>query len=262
MFVYETDTRFYIGARAQLIDDEGTTLKAWAEKHVRKDPDIGWILGNFVEADNANGNGHIFPIAELEEYGVHTPHMKPLNMLHHPNYIVGAFAGAELLYPEGSGPGVAADASAVGSERPVMEALSAMWRKVFPDEHRIVQKAHNDGALFYSMECLPPTMTCPSCTNTYKFVGLQDESYCAHLNASRISPKILHKPHFEAGALIIPPVQPGWSRADITQLSKLIEENVDQAEKLHAGLETEAEGLGPKEWETMMLMIMLEAAKD
>lgn len=251
---YASDTGFWIGCRARLIEDDDTNLKAWAEKHVRKDPDIGWILGNFVEADNANGNGHIFPLKDLAEYSVNTVAGKPLNMLHHQRYIVGAFAGGEMVTP----PPMAADMS---TSNPTMEALSGMWRQIYREEYDIVARAHKEGTLFYSMEAWPTGgITCPDCTNTYEFKGLQHDSYCAHLNASRVSPKVLNQARFEAGAVIIPPVQPGWSNASVSELSALVQQHEEEAEKLYAGIETEFAHLDAAEWEQMMFAVMLEAA--
>lgn len=241
---------------------EDQRLKAWAEQHVRQDPDIGWILGNFVEADNYNSNGHFFPLADLESGGTDSVHMKPLNMLHHERYIVGAYSGGKLIYPtEGTyaKADLAADLTAEGIERPTMEALSAMWRKFFPDEYQLVMKAHKEGTLFYSMEAHPESLLCPECTNTYPFAGIQHESYCAHLNASRISKKHLNKPRFNAGAIIIPPVQPGWSQAQIRELAEKIAQDPDGAERLYSHFETEAPHLSSATWEQMMEMVLLAA---
>lgn len=251
--------RIHAVGRAQLLD-EGTAddrLKAWAEHHVRSDKDIGWVLGNYVEADRANSNGHIFPLADLESYGCDTVGMKPLNMLHHERYIVGAFAAGKMLYPDAAEVAAAADVET--APHPRMEALSAMWKSFFPDEHSLVQRAHKEGSLFYSMECQPETMTCPECTNTYPFQGLTHESYCGHLNASRISAKVLNKMHFHAGALIVPPVQPGWSKADISTLAEKIANDPAGAESLYSAFEGQAPHLDSKAWEHLMGMVMLAA---
>jgi hypothetical protein len=112
------------------------------------------------------------------------------------------------------------------------------------------------------MECLPPDISCPDCSGRYKFMGLQHETYCEHLNASRISAKILHRAHFEAGALIIPPVQPGWSRADITQLSQILQKHDEEAEALYASISEEAPHLDADTWETLMGEVILLHARD
>lgn len=251
-------TGIFTVARAHLIEDsDDTRLKAWAEHHVRKDPDIGWILGNFVEADNYNSNGHLFPRAELETYGIHTIASKSLNMIHHERYIVGAFAAANMLYPDEQ---TVATAAAKGEVvNPHVEALSGMWRRLFPDEYALVQRAHKEGTLFYSMESTPQTLTCPDCDGVYAFKGLTHDSYCGHLNASRVSKKRLDMAHFNAGALIIPPVQPGWSRADIKTLAEHVAEDPEGSAALYAQFEGAAPHLTPSAWETLMGMVILQA---
>lgn len=245
-------------ARAYLLEDSDR-LKAWAEQHVRSDLDIGWILGNFVEADNYNSNGHWFPLADLEAGGTSTIAGKPLNMLHHERYIVGAYAAGKMLYPT-AGDYAKADAdTAEGIERPTVEALAGMWRRFFPEEYSLVQKAHKEGSLFYSMEAHPESLTCPDCTNTYPFMGIVHDSYCGHLNASRISKKRLNKPHFNAGAIIIPPVQPGWSQAQIRELAEKMSADPETVERLYSSFEAQAPHLDATVWEQMMLMVISQA---
>jgi hypothetical protein len=250
---YQSESgRIWLGGRARLLDDGETGLKAWAEKHVRRDHNIKWMLGNYVEADRANSNGHIFPLADLTGYGVATIPNKPLNMLHHGRYIIGSMVAAEMVDP----------APAAGGDlggHPVVEVLSGMWAEIFPDEAAIVQKAHHEGSLFYSMECWPDSVTCPvdGCGSNAPWKGFKSDQYCAHMNASRVSQKILNKPHFHAGAAIVPPVLPGWRNASIGDVSALLKENADKAELLYAGLVEEAPDLGPREWERMMAEIML-----
>lgn len=258
MISYQSDSgRVWVGGRARVLDEGGSGVKAWAEKHVRRDPDLKWMLGNYVEADNANSNGHIFPLADLTDYGVATIANKPLNMLHHGRYIIGSLVAAEMIAPT---PQANNDAGSIASlaPHPVVEVLSGMWPGFFPDEAALVTRAHQEGSLFYSMECLPTTVTCPieGCATTAAWEGFQSEQYCDHMNASRISAKRLNRPHFNAGAAIIPPVQPGWSHADITDLSALLKQHAEKAEALYADVETETPHLGPTEWERIMVEIV------
>lgn len=249
----ERADRFLLGARAHILDD--TKEMAWAERHVRHDPNIKWILGNFVEADNPNENGHIFPLEDLKLAQQTIPN-KPLNMLHHGNYIVGAYVAAEMLWPE---TGEVVTEAVEG--HPYIEALSAFWRHQFPEEYELVQKAHDSGGLFYSMEAIPETLTCPKDDCSAKevaYVGRQSDTYCAHMNAPR-GKKILNKPHFGAGALIVPPAKPGWKRADINELSSLLNTNADAAEAIYAHAQSEFPHLDPSGWETLMGLVMLQA---
>ncbi|HEX7277088.1 MAG TPA: hypothetical protein VF244_06905, partial [Acidimicrobiales bacterium] len=115
------DRRIWIGAQARLVD-QSTSLHAWAERRVRSDPDLKWVLGNFVEADNPNSNGHLFPLPGLQA-AIHTIRDKPLNMLHQANMVVGHYADAEF-----------ADLPLEAAETPgttIIEALAAFYHEVF-----------------------------------------------------------------------------------------------------------------------------------
>lgn len=252
--IVERDHSFLVGARASIID-ANDRLQAWAERHVRKDADIKWILGNFIQTDAANDNGHIFPLEDVKQTQASILN-KPLNMLHHGNYVVGCFAGAELIEP---GSEAAHEDGSTGT----VEALAAFWRSFFPEEYQLVEAAHNEGALYYSMECVPTSITCPltDCNLTAAYMGRQHESYCEHMNALR-GPKRLNMPHFNAGALIIPPVRPGWKGADVKELSVLMNRNADLAEQLYAGLEHTMPNLKPDQWEAMMAELLAEAETD
>jgi len=241
--------RVWVGGRAALLDDGSTGLKAWAEKHVRRDHDIKWMLGNFVEADRPNNNGHIFPLADLTDYGVATIPNKPLNMLHHARYVVGSMVAAEMV------DGVP---QADGEQHPVVEVLSGLWANIFREEASLINKAHQEGSLYYSMECLPGKVACPEagCGVTAAWEGFESPNYCAHMNASRVSKKMLHQPHFGAGAAIVPPVLPGWSNADIKDIQSMLKEHAEKAEALYADLQDDAPHLGPKEWERLMKEII------
>lgn len=238
------ERRIRIAAQARLVDSS-TSLQAWAERRVRADPDIKWVLGNFVEADNPNSNGHLFPLPGLQA-AIHTIRDKPLNMLHQANMVVGHYADAEF-----------ADLPLEASEAPsttIIESLAAFYHEVFPTEYLAVQKAHDDGSLFFSMECRSDTVSCPEdhdgCGQTFAFMGRRHPSYCEHLNDN--TPIRVDNPHFQAGAIIIPPVRPGWRRADITQIEAWLREHDAEAEALYAGLHAESPDLPDVTLEALM----------
>lgn len=250
MLIVETDLGFVLGGRAFLLDADNE--RAWAEPHLRVDPDISYLLGNYVEADNANDNGHIFPLEDLEA-NRHSLIHKPLNMLHHSRYVVGSFVAQELIVP---------DDPQAASQFPVMEALAAFWRHNFPDEYQLVRKAHAEGTLFFSMEAVPEEVGCPEpdCGLVTKYVGPKDPSWCAHMSAPGGRKRLL-SPRFNAGAIIVPPVRPGWKRADISQLSQLLKESGDVPQQVHDQLADEFDHLNPTAWEWMMTQL-LEQARD
>lgn len=252
MIVAPTTRGFVVGASAALLDD-GEMVRAWAERHVRKDPDLRWILGNYVEADQANSNGHIFPLDELIA-AQHTIPGKPLNMLHREHYIIGYFAGAELLDRAGA----KFEAADSGQANPYIEALAALWHTRFPEEFFQIQRAHKDGELFFSMEAIPETVSCPTCEHEAVFAGLESDTYCAHMQGAT-GPKVLRKPTFNGGAIIIPPVRPGWHHADVKAISKAHSD--EHMETLVAAFAAEAPHLNAAQWEWMMAQVLSFSAR-
>lgn len=263
MIVTPTDHSVTFTVGAALLDEggPGTPLKAWAERYVRADRDLRWVLGNYVEADNANDNGHIFPRSDLATAQV-TLAGKPLNMMHREHYIVGYFAGSQLMTEDGIEvkPGDAGNGSFESyGKRPYLEALAGMWHGRFPEEFFQIRKAHSEGSLFFSMEAIPESVSCPTCEHASPFAGLVSESYCSHMNGAT-GPKRLHNPTFNGGAIIIPPVRPGWQKADIKEISKLAGDPT--AESVYAGFAAAAPHLEPAEWESLMVGVLKLAARD
>jgi hypothetical protein len=258
MIIVPTDRSIMVGALATLVD-EGDNLKAWAEHHIRTDPDLRWVLGNYVEADNANDNGHIFPRKDLLAAQA-TLAGKPLNMMHREHYIVGCFAGAQLHTTEGAVIASAEDDEdlSIWGERPYVEALAGMWHNRFPEEFFQIKKAHAEGALFYSMEAIPESVSCPTCEMATAFAGISSNSYCEHMNGST-GPKRLHNPTFNGGAIIIPPVRPGWQRADVKEISRLMDPDI--TESVYAQAANEAPHLDPVMWESIMEQLVKAAVQ-
>lgn len=248
--IVEGKNSVQLAGQAWVVED-GREL-AWAERHVGHNPAHKYVLGKYVEAETANDNGHIFDTKELETAQASIAH-SPLNLLHHPQYIVGAFIASEMVYPIQANAGVEKPANAV------VEALAAFWRYYFPEEYKEVERAHGMGSLFYSMEAIPVSVTCAAvCQQTYPYLGRQSDTYCAHLNAPAAARR-LNQPHFMGGALIIPPTRPGWKGADITELSALISADEGHAEALYEGFRADAPHLSATTWEEMMLTVLLAA---
>lgn len=245
--IVEGKTSVVLAGQAWVVE-EGREM-AWAERHVGHNSAHKYVLGRYVQAETANDNGHIFDTKELETAQSTIAH-SPLNLLHHPQYIVGAFIASEMVYP------VAASAGMETPAHPIVEALSVFWRYYFPEEYKEVEKAHGNGSLFYSMEAIPVSVTCAAvCQQTYPYMGRQSDTYCDHLNGPG-AVKRLNQPHFMGGALIIPPTRPGWKGADITELSSLIEGAGPAAEQIYQGLKADAPHLEPAAWEEMMLQVL------
>lgn len=247
--VIEGPRSVFLTDRAILLDDAHDV--AWAEKYIQPNPMYKWVLGKFVEADNANSNHQYWSYDNLRFAKPSITHA-PMNLLHQQHHIVGAFVGTDFIHPTDEA------SQAVNS---YIEALGVFWKYYFPDELKVVEAAYSEGSLFYSMECLSKSVTCGGdngCGSEFAYMGPTHESYCAHING-RTSNKEFNEPHFLGGALIIPPVKPGWSNANVKDLSDLTKEYMTQQEMAYEGIKQEYSDLNPVAWEQLMNILMAHA---
>lgn len=256
MITVEGNSRFYMAGMASIVEEDREV--AWAQPHITRQADLKWILGNFVQAETPNSNGHIVTTADLEEAMKTIPH-KPLNINHAPGRRVGTYTAAEMVYPTGE--------NAAGEpEPPIVEALAAFWHYYEPEIYPAIQMAHQEGQLFFSMETVPQSITCKGkgefagCDKTYEYAGRQSPTYCDHLNEAA-SRKVLHKPHYTAGALIVPPVRPGWKHADVKEITSLIEADVAQAERVYAEVASAVPHEDSHTWERIMTHLLAIGSK-
>lgn len=230
-----SSSRIYMGARAVLVDGpDHVTASEWATGHMVKNPAYSWILGKFVEADVPNLNKHVISMGGLQ-MGQPSILYAPMNINHHIHRVVGCFSGAELLYPT-----VQAGEDVVVN--PYIETVGALWRYYYKDEYYMVKAAHDDGKLFYSMECVPrafSTVGGVDDSKEYPFVGLQSPTYPKELNEKMV-PALCVDPHFVGGALVIPPEKPAWSDAEITHMSSFFRDNSEVAERAFESVHNEA----------------------
>lgn len=251
----EGEKSFIIGAQAHLIEDDREVANSWAKQYITPNPALRWILGKYVEADRANNNKQYWTLGDLRMAQPTVAHA-PLNVLHRPRHIVGAFTNTEMIYPT-----QAEEAAGDDVPRPYIEALAAFWKYYFPEELAVVEMAHNQGALFFSMECVSETVTCAGdggCGQEFAFEGPRSPSYCEHLNR-RSSVVQLNKPHFLAGALIVPPAAPGWSGASVKEIAEIYKGQDDLLHGIYEQLKAETSHLSPAEWEAMMLQLVQQA---
>lgn len=244
----ETNTGFLYAGTARLYDPTAHD-QAWAERSVLFNPALKYVLGNYVEADRANFNNQYWSLADLQ-----TAHQSikngPLNIGHRRHSIVGHYMDTELLYPT--------DAAAGDESHPYVEALACFYEYYFPDEYKLVERAYASGQLFFSMECIAKSVTCSGdsgCGIEYEYAGAKSETYCAHINDGA-SVKQLNQPHFLGGALIIPPDKPGWGGAGVNELSALVQDSLEDAERVYEFAKAETPHLEVSQWEQMMAMIL------
>jgi|688.fasta_scaffold548298_2 hypothetical protein len=245
----ENSNSFYFTGPVELINAERDMAAHWASEFINQNPAFKWIIGKYVEADNANSNGQYW---SLEDLKMSKPSIEyaPMNMGHRQNHIVGTYVASEMMYP------VEQEMNAY------IETASVLWKYYFPDELAMVQKAYDIGALHQSMECIAESVTCAGpmgCGETFKYGGPMSSEYCEHIK-SRESYRQLNNPHFLAGGLILPPDRPGWKNASIDEVAAFSDEELD---RVYKQVSEGSPHLDPKQWEALMFeIIAFTAEKD
>jgi hypothetical protein len=246
---------YYFATQAVLLDDTRDVASSWASKHIVANEAIKWIVAKYVEADNANYNGQMWKLQDLQLKKPTIVH-SPMNINHAAHHIVGTFPAAEMMYPTGVGD------QAQQQLNPYVEVLGAIWQFYFPEEMAAVEAAFKEGSLYTSMECVSHSVTCAAsdgCGKTFDYKGPISESYCEHLQKPG-GVRQLNDPHFLAGALIIPPARPGWGGASVDEISALIEANLAQAERLYDEISRQSPHLDSKAWENLMIDLLHRAS--
>lgn len=168
------------------------------------------LSGKFVEAEKANRNGAFWSAGDLE-FGVSSVAGGPLNWLHEERKVIGALTSARTVTRE-----VAAESGA----NPHIVADAVMWRWLYPQETRVVERASEERKLWYSMECISPEVECAGdygCGTKVPYLDAlrRTEQACVHMR-ERSAVRRFVNPIFQGGAIIVPPVVPGWASADLT----------------------------------------------
>lgn len=242
---------------AASVADESWTVE-------ESNPFIQWIAGDFVEADNANSNTQFWTAGDLE-LAEYTIRYSPLNMVHKFRQPIGFYAATKTvkLDREEAGLTLVKPEEKAGSMK--IQALSGLWTHIFPFEAAQAEAADAEGLLFYSMECRGTHLTCGTdeakglqgCGKTFEY--MQIDTHCEHL-LERSSVRHIVKPTFRGGALIVPPVKPGWKNASASILQDSVmqeaamyaEQNEAQYNALVAGgAELTASG-----WEQLMAQLV------
>jgi hypothetical protein len=227
-------------------------------------PMIQWIAGDFVEADNPNQNTQFWTAGDLE-LAEYTIRYAPLNMVHKFRQPIGFYAATKNVKLERD----AADLKLVKTEEAQgtmkIQALSGLWTHIFPFEAAQAEAADEQGLLFYSMECRGSHLTCGTdesrelqgCGKTFDY--MQIDTHCEHL-LERSSVRHIVNPVFRGGALIVPPVRPGWKNASASILTDAVMQEAaafaEANELQFKALEAAGTGLTASGWEHLMAQIV------
>lgn len=227
-------------------------------------PFVQWIAGDFVEADNANSNTQYWTAGDLE-LAEYTIRYAPLNMVHKFRTPIGFFAATKnvKLDREEAGLKLVKPEEKAGSMK--IQALSGLWTHIFPFEAAQAEAADEAGLLFYSMECRGTHLTCGTdesknligCGKTFDY--MQVDTHCEHL-LERSSVRHIVNPTFRGGALIVPPVRPGWKNASASVLTSAVMQEAasyaEQNEEQFKVLNQAGAGLTASAWEQLMAQVV------
>lgn len=206
----ELNGKSYFTTKAQIVSDPEQLEREYAfeMKGERLNPNFLWISGRYVQGEKANRNGQFWTTQDLKgsEYSIK---YTPLNVLHEWDRPVGVFIETKLVHREA--------ASSSEEVLPEIQALSALWSHLYPEIADAVRSAHAQGKLWYSMECIGEAKQCLTCDKTFDWAASR---FCDHLENSVQAPRRLINPIFQGGALIFPPVRPGWADADIEEVAR------------------------------------------
>lgn len=197
--------------RAFVVEAKGRTVITTPVREVAMNNDtFTYISGRFVQADAANANGAYWTSEDLQ-LGAGTVAGGPLNWLHDENTIIGSLLDGTFVSRE------AAAAGDVGNH---ITSTAAIWRFLHPEKARVIAEAAGDGRAFYSMECISRAVMCldtpgrPGCGETFGYGDYDAGRVCSHMR-ERSSVRRFVDPIFQGGAAIVPPIRPGWSKANV-----------------------------------------------
>jgi hypothetical protein len=232
----------------------------------KSSPFIQWIAGDFVEGDKPNSNTQFWTAGDLE-LAEYTIKYTPLNMVHRFRTPIGFFAETNVVKlqralkvaPEGDDTNAAKE-QAAGTGSMKIQALSGLWTHIFPFEAAQVEAADAEGLLYFSMECRGTHLVCAGENGCgEKFDYMATASHCEHLQ-ERSSIRHIVNPTFRGGALIVPPVRPGWKHAHASVVSDVVMQEAaafaEQNESQYTALVAGGVDLTASGWEQLMGLVM------
>lgn len=249
--IFLTQQASVIHAVDEVAEDYAAAVDDWEVG--KSSPFVKWISGSYVESDNPNGNNQFWTSGDLAfaEYSIK---YAPLNMLHKVTRPVGFYLATKKSFQNEN------QVEAVKAKKKdgpfTIEALSGMWSHIFPFESALVDQANEKGLLHYSMECRSEEIACAGPTGCGKTMPYGDAAkHCIHIK-ERSSIRHLVKPTFRGGALIIPPIKPGWSGASASIMQDAVADEArkyaEETERVYNSAKAGGADLTPGDWEALM----------
>ena len=119
--------KLYATARAYVVDKPEDMPREMAAEFSRTDlnPGFVWIAGRYVQANNANRNGHFWTFDDLQK-GEQSIRYTPMNVLHKWDKPVGTLVETKIVHREDV---------MEGSDRllPEIQAMGVLWEFNFPE---------------------------------------------------------------------------------------------------------------------------------
>lgn len=208
-----------------------TPLQEFASSEKARASSPGLMLqGRLVGAEVANRNGAFWTKGDLE-FGLPSVSNSPLNWVHRQEEIVGCLYSPYLEQGEWSN-----DRYATVSDAPFfIETRAVMWDWIYPERGEILRQALSEDKAWLSMECVGEAMQCQTCDSFFNWDEAMSlgERVCEHIR-ERSGVRRIVNPTFLGAAVIVPPVEPGWSAANLKESHWANE--YAAAEKAFAGL--------------------------
>lgn len=205
----EINGKIYATAEAYIVTEPSQCPVEVASEIDKKalNPGFLWVAGRYVQANQLNRNGQYWTFDDLQR-GEASIRYTPVNALHE-SQPIGVIVETKMIQRE--------DAS---TKRilPEVQALAAIWEIQFRAEAAQIRDAHEKKQLWWSMECIAEARQCMTCERIFPW-ETASHLQCEHLAGSPKAPRRFINPVFLGGAMIYPPIRPGWADANITELA-------------------------------------------
>ena len=182
---------------------EMETASAWYENVTDySHPGFKWIVGKYLQIGVPNENKQLFSTEEAERSAKTLMHA-PINV-NHRSLPMGTFVGSSIVHPLDE------------NTPPYLEVLGAVWPKTNPELFHLVERANEEGSLYFSVEALPETAKFTYPDGSSEMIERHPSMPYAQSHPEQFelasSTEFFNSVYY-GGAMIIPPITPGLSTA-------------------------------------------------